>query len=64
MDKNETEIKGRDINLTFVIGFEEACAGCMKELMYERNVRCDYCAGSGQEPHTERHECDRCGGTG
>ena len=67
MDKNsdsDSKIKGRDINLVMEIELESACIGCVKDIQYEKSIKCEYCTGTGVEPKSEPLECKSCDGSG
>lgn len=46
------------------ISFEEAAAGCVKEVKYERVEACTDCAGSGAAPGSTTERCSACNGRG
>ena len=56
--------KGRNINVTLHLSFEEAAFGCEKKIAVNRRERCDTCGGSGAAPGTEPETCSVCGGSG
>ncbi len=56
--------KGRDIQHSLKITFEEAAFGTTKTINVRKYVKCDKCQGSGAAPGTSKHSCPRCGGTG
>lgn len=56
--------KGRDIQKSLNISFEEAAFGTKKKVRMTKFVKCDTCGGSGAEPGTEKTTCPDCGGTG
>lgn len=56
--------RGRDLQLSLRLTFEEAVFGASKEIEFERNDTCSRCAGSGAEPGTTPTRCSTCGGQG
>ena len=58
-----SRIKGRDINGTLLVTFEESCMGTIKKFTFEKNVVCESCKGDGVEPKSTPHECEECGGS-
>ena len=56
--------KGKDLQKTVTITFEEAAFGCKKEIDLNMYVNCKTCNGSGAKPGTSRETCPRCGGSG
>lgn len=56
--------KGRDLQHSLKITFEEACFGTSKTINVKKYVKCDKCQGSGAAPGTQKRTCPRCGGSG
>ena len=56
--------KGRDIQKSITIEFEEAAFGVKKEITLTKLVKCPTCNGEGNKPGTEKRTCSKCGGTG
>lgn len=56
--------KGRDLQHSLKITFEEAAFGTSKTIEIRKYVKCEKCSGSGAAPGTSKHSCSRCGGTG
>ena len=56
--------KGRDIQHSLKITFEEAAFGTTKTINVRKYVKCEKCQGSGAAPGTQKRTCSRCGGTG
>lgn len=56
--------RGRDLQLSLKLTFEEAVFGAAKEVEFERNDTCSRCKGSGAEPGTTPTRCPTCGGQG
>ena len=56
--------RGRDLELSMEISFEEAAFGTKRTVKLARHESCDVCDGSGAKPGTSRIRCDQCGGSG
>ncbi|MDD5987411.1 MAG: molecular chaperone DnaJ [Eubacteriales bacterium] len=56
--------KGRDLQHSMTISFEEAAFGCKKDIRLTKYVKCETCGGSGAEPGTSKVTCPKCGGSG
>jgi len=56
--------KGRDVQQSIVITFEEAAFGVKKDISVTRTEQCSTCGGSGAKPGTSPLRCSVCGGTG
>ena len=56
--------KGRDIQHSLKITFEEAAFGTTKTINVRKYVKCEKCSGSGAAPGTQKRTCSKCGGTG
>lgn len=56
--------RGRDMQHSISITFEEAAFGCKKNLRITKNVECKTCNGSGAAPGSEKAVCPKCGGSG
>ncbi len=56
--------KGRDIQVSITITFEEAAFGTKKEIKLDKFVKCGTCNGEGSKPGTSRKTCSRCNGSG
>lgn len=56
--------KGRDLQHSLNITFEEACFGTSKTINIRKYVKCEKCQGSGAAPGTSKRSCPKCGGTG
>ncbi len=56
--------KGADLNLNMEISFEEAFLGVEKEIVINRNEKCNVCNGTGAKPGTSVTKCTVCNGTG
>ncbi len=55
---------GSDIRVLMSVSFLEAALGCEKEIVLDRSLICDDCAGTGCSPGTAKVECHTCGGVG
>lgn len=56
--------KGRNIDVSVNISFEEAAFGCEKEVTFRRLENCKDCNGTGAKNGTEVETCSTCGGSG
>ena len=56
--------KGRDIQTSVTISFEEAAFGCKKEVRLNKYETCSHCSGLGAESGKDIETCSRCHGTG
>ena len=56
--------RGRDMGISLQITLEEAAAGCVKTVSYDRLAPCDDCNGTGVADGGHETTCTRCGGTG
>ncbi|WP_138159291.1 molecular chaperone DnaJ [Peptoniphilus catoniae] len=56
--------QGSDIRYDISLDFREAVFGTEKEINVRRRETCSECHGDGKEPGTEKHTCDKCGGSG
>ena len=57
-------IRGADINARMEITFEQAFLGTEKEIVVNRNEKCEVCNGTGAKPGTSVTKCTVCNGTG
>ena len=55
---------GRRRVLSVTLTFEEAVAGCQKEIRINEPAACNTCRGSGAEPGSRPEECAACQGSG
>jgi len=62
--RNRGPARGRDVEYSMQIDFEEAIFGAEKTI--EPNIKdtCDTCRGTGAKPGTTATSCQTCGGTG
>lgn len=56
--------KGRDIEMSLELDFEEAIFGVETEVKLNLNDTCEHCSGSTVEPGYELKECKTCKGSG
>lgn len=56
--------KGRDLQYSVELTFEQACFGAEIELNVSRTEKCEACGGSGAEKGSSPQRCTTCGGTG
>lgn len=55
---------GADLRYELNLSFKEAVFGTEKDIEIYRYEQCEHCNGSGAEPGSKVHTCDRCGGSG
>jgi molecular chaperone DnaJ len=60
----QTAHRGRDLQMSITLEFQEAVFGVEKEIQFERDETCSNCGGSGAEPGTTPTRCPTCGGRG
>ncbi len=56
--------RGRDIQITLTLNFEEAVFGAEKEVQFTRQEVCPTCHGTGAAPGTRPQTCPTCHGSG
>ena len=56
--------KGNDLRYNVDVSFEEAFTGTHKEIVVNKNEKCDTCHGTGAKPGTSVQTCSVCHGTG
>ena len=56
--------KGNDLRYNVDVTFEEAFTGTHKEIVVNKNEKCDTCHGTGAKPGTSVQTCSKCHGTG
>jgi molecular chaperone DnaJ len=56
--------QGASLRMSVRITFEEAIAGCSKELEFSYKEECGTCHGTGAKPGTSPETCTKCGGKG
>jgi len=59
-----TPRRGRDLQMSVNLTFEEAIFGAEKEIEFSRDETCSTCGGSGAEPGTTPTRCPTCNGQG
>jgi len=56
--------RGRDLQISLSLTFEESVFGATREIEFDRDQTCSRCQGSGAEPGTTPTRCSTCGGQG
>ena len=56
--------RGRDIETSVTLTFEESIFGTEKKIIINGNVKCDRCHGDGAEPGYTQKTCPTCNGSG
>lgn len=56
--------KGRDLQQSITITFQEAAFGAKKQIQINKYVTCHVCDGTGAEKGTSKTTCPKCNGTG
>lgn len=56
--------RGRDIEIDVEIDFKEAAFGIQKDFSLRKQVKCEVCKGSGDEPGSKVDTCRTCQGRG
>jgi molecular chaperone DnaJ len=56
--------KGKSVQVNVTISFKEASTGVKKDIEFYRTEECGTCNGSGAEPGSSSHTCDKCDGSG
>ena len=56
--------RGRDLQISLTLTFEEAVFGTEKEVRFTRNEVCHTCGGTGAAPGTHPQTCPTCHGSG
>lgn len=62
--RNTTNLKGRDIQTSITITFEEACFGTKKNINVTRYEVCGKCNGKGAKSESDVIKCPKCNGRG
>ncbi|RVU55336.1 molecular chaperone DnaJ [Anaerosphaera multitolerans] len=62
--KNVSPTKGQDIRYDITLDFREAVFGVERVVNVRRQEVCSRCDGTGAEPGTDKHTCDKCRGSG
>ncbi|KAL8155100.1 chaperone protein dnaJ GFA2, mitochondrial [Apium graveolens] len=55
---------GKDVKVALELSFMEAVQGCTRTVMFQTELPCDACGGSGVPPGTKPETCRRCRGAG
>ena len=56
--------RGRDLQISLTLEFEEAVFGTEKEISFSRRETCHTCGGTGAAPGTQPQTCPTCHGSG
>lgn len=62
--RRNTPRRGRDLQISVQLKFDEAIFGVEKEISFERDETCSTCRGNGAEPGSSVSTCSTCGGRG
>ncbi|MDB5160636.1 MAG: Chaperone protein DnaJ [Candidatus Saccharibacteria bacterium] len=62
--RRSAQNRGRDVETSIEISFEQAIFGTEVELSLSMEDVCDHCKGTTAEPGYELKNCDECGGSG
>lgn len=62
--QNQGPRRGRDVETSITLTFEEAIFGVEKTINLTLNDECDHCGGTGAEPGTGMKTCPDCKGAG
>lgn len=60
----ESVQRAADIHLSFEVSLEEAAAGCLHSIHYDRNKNCSTCDGTGRAGLARTRFCQACFGSG
>lgn len=63
-DRSESNQAGGQIEAVLLIDFKEAVFGVEKEIIVDKNIKCDRCQGQGAEPGSRIETCSTCRGRG
>jgi molecular chaperone DnaJ len=63
-NSRRTPRRGRDLQMSVTLTFEEAIFGIEKEIEFEREETCSRCDGNGAEPDSSPVKCPTCNGQG
>lgn len=55
---------GKDVKVSLELSFMEAVQGCTKNVVFQTELPCEACGGSGVPPGTKPETCRRCKGAG
>lgn len=62
-NSSQQSSRGSDLEYSIKVDFEEAIFGTEKEIVYERDIKCEICRGSGSKDGKMK-TCSTCGGSG
>lgn len=62
--RHRTSRSGESIEAILIIDFMEAVFGVEKEILIDKNIKCDQCGGNGAEPGSKIETCSICKGRG
>lgn len=62
--RRNQQARGRDVETTVEISFEQAVFGTKVDLRINLEDNCEHCKGTTVEPGHELKQCDQCGGSG
>ena len=62
--RSTSNLRGRDIQTSITITFEEACFGTKKNINVTRYEECSKCNGKGAKSESDIIKCPRCNGRG
>lgn len=62
--RRSRERRGRDVETSVELTFEEAVFGTDKKVVIDLDDRCEHCKGSTVEPGHDMKKCDTCQGSG
>lgn len=62
--RTSQSVKGEDIQAILPLDFEEAVFGAEKEILVDKNIKCEKCDGVGAEAGSKVEKCNTCNGTG
>jgi molecular chaperone DnaJ len=57
-------MRGDDLEAILIIDFKEAVFGAEKEILVDKNIKCEKCNGNGAEPGSKIETCATCKGRG
>lgn len=63
-NRQNAPVRGRDLETSVTVTFEEAAFGCDKEVSIYRTEQCDACSGTGAKDPNDIKTCPVCNGSG